>query len=248
MNFIRLLLWLLIKGIIPSEQSESRDHTSVPQPQNRKESENNEVPQPQNSNESKNSEVPQRRKWIQLGKIVSVVGLIAAIIPAVETVRGWLHTGRPQPVSYRFSCRLWPDQNRGGIAWAVLYRDDRGTQPWLKMAPQEKCKEIAQGLEKSRSEGLVELAVHPDPGKQGQYIIGAKTRTSGESYLPLATVKFNADLSQDLYEIAGALLPTGVNQSSSELSASKPSLSLPLVINVENQLANEDLKAGSAAK
>ena len=84
---------------------------------------------------------------------IGVLGLLAAVGGAgIAIVQGW------SPLLFgqnaRFSCQLQPDTQRGGDVWTVMYRHDKGEQPWLKMVttlggsytPQVRCQQRALPL------------------------------------------------------------------------------------------------------
>jgi hypothetical protein len=63
---------------------------------------------------------------------IGVLGLLAAVGGAgIAIVQGWppLLFGKDA----RFSCQNQPDTQRGSEVWTVMYRHDKGQQPWLKM-------------------------------------------------------------------------------------------------------------------
>lgn len=92
---------------------------------------------------------------------IAIIGILLGIAGLALTVKaGWV------PVMFgnkdRFSCELRPDTVKGGEVWTVMYRNDKGTKPWLKMVttlggnwtPSERCQEIARKLELYRQDGL----------------------------------------------------------------------------------------------
>ncbi|MEG4342956.1 COP23 domain-containing protein [Microcoleus sp. A003_D6] len=186
---------------------------------------------------------------------IGVLGLLAAVGGAgIAIVQGWppLLFGKDA----RFSCQNQPDTQRGSEVWTVMYRHDKGQQPWLKMVttlggdytPLKRCEEISERLNGYRKDGLIRLAYRDDPKTPNQYVICAKTKLSGEGCPLLVTLKpgseteaYNAmrDMTENL------LNGTGVYQNSEgKLASSKFSPSSP-EIDLTPFLAEEDLIAGS---
>ncbi len=185
---------------------------------------------------------------------VGIIGLlIAAVSLAVATGFGW--PSRLFGDKDRFYCKLQPDTSLGGNIWTVIYRHEKGEQPWLKMVttlggnwtPQERCNEIAHRLEMYRQDGLTQLSYHADPNTPSQYVICAKTKLDLNNCHLVITLKPDAKPYETLREMtaATALGSSGVVQSSQESSSSSLSPH-SLVINLEDQLTADDLKAGSA--
>ena len=185
--------------------------------------------------------------------ILSLVGTAIGIKIAV--VQAW-----PDPIipkNARFSCQLMPDTQRGGDVWTVMYHHDKGLQPWLKMVttlggnytPLRRCEEISERLNGYRKDGLMKLAYRDDPNTRDQYVICAKTKSSGEGCPLVLTLKpgnqteaYNAtrDVSENL--LNGG---TGVYQNSEgKLATSKFSETSP-EIDLTPFLAEEDRIAGS---
>ncbi|XZN91193.1 MAG: COP23 domain-containing protein [Microcoleus sp.] len=186
---------------------------------------------------------------------IGVLGLLAAVGGAgIAIVQGWppLLFGKDA----RFSCQNQPDTQRGSEVWTVMYRHDKGQQPWLKMVttlggdytPLKRCEEISERLNGYRKDGLIRLAYRDDPKTPNQYVICAKTKLSGEGCPLLVTLKpgseteaYNAmrDMTENL------LTGTGVYQNSDgKLATSKFSPSSP-EIDLTPFLAEEDRIAGS---
>jgi len=187
---------------------------------------------------------------------IGVLGLLAAVGGAgIAIVQGWppLLVGQ----NARFSCQLQPDTQRGGDVWTVMYRHDKGQQTWLKMVttlggnytPLRRCEEISERLNGYRKDGLMKLAYRDDPNTRDQYVICAKTKSSGEGCPLVLTLKpgnqteaYNAtrDVSENL--LNGG---TGVYQNSEgKLATSKFSETSP-EIDLTPFLAEEDRIAGS---
>lgn len=106
---------------------------------------------------------------------IGVLGLLAAVGGAgIAVVQGW------QPLLFgkdaRFSCQNQPDTQRGSEVWTVMYRHDKGQQPWLKMVttlggdytPLKRCEEISERLNGYRKDGLIRLAYRDDPKTPNQ--------------------------------------------------------------------------------
>lgn len=186
---------------------------------------------------------------------IGVLGLLAAVGGAgIAIVQGWppLLFGKDA----RFSCQNQPDTQRGSEVWTVMYRHDKGQQPWLKMVttlggdytPVRRCEEISERLNGYRKDGLIRLAYRDDPKTPNQYVICAKTKLSGEGCPLLVTLKpgseteaYNAmrDMTENL------LTGTGVYQNSEgKLATSQFSPSSP-EIDLTPFLAEEDRIAGS---
>ena len=140
-----------------------------------------------------------------LSLVVTVVGvglgLKAGVIPTMFGEKD------------RFSCELQPDTTQGGEVWTVMYTNEKGTQPWLKMVttlggnwtPAERCQEIARKLELYREDGLRELTYRSDPATPGQYVICAITELSPDQCPLLITLKPDADPYETLREMTAAL-------------------------------------------
>ena len=186
---------------------------------------------------------------------VGVLSLLAAVVGAgIAYAQGW------PPLLFekdaRFSCQLQPDTQRGSEVWTVMYRHDKGQQPWLKMVttlggdytPVRRCQIISESLNGYRKDGLIRLAYRNEPKTPKQYVICAKTKLSGEGCPLLVTLKpgseteaYNAmrDMTENL------LNGTGVYQNSdAKLATSNFSQASP-VIDLTPFLAEEDRLAGS---
>lgn len=100
-----------------------------------------------------------------------------------------------------FFCEYRPDTQRGGEVWTVMYRHDKGIQPWLKVVttlgggytPEVRCEKIAERLELYRKNGLTKLSYRGDPKTPNQYVICAKTKLSGDNCPLLVTLKPGGD-------------------------------------------------------
>lgn len=157
----------------------------------------------------------------------------------------------------RFSCELKSYPNKGEV-WTVMYRNDTQKSPWLKIAttmgsnwtPAERCQEVARRLEIYRQDGLTQLTYRPDPGTPNQPVICAKTKISGDNCPLLITLKPNANPYLTLKYMTETLTAgRSTDKASDETSASfSVSASKPLVVDLEEHLADEDRKAGDATK
>jgi hypothetical protein len=186
---------------------------------------------------------------------VGVLSLLAAVVGVgIAYTQGWppLLFGK----NARFSCQLRPDTQRGGEVWTVMYRHDKGPQPWLKMVttlgsdftPARRCEIISERLEGFRKDGLIRLGYRGDPNTPKQYVICANTKLSGDSCPLLVTLKPGSDTEaynamRDMTE--NLLTGTGVYQNSDgKLATSKFSPASP-EIDLTPFLAEGDLVAGS---
>ncbi|MEP6542365.1 COP23 domain-containing protein [Microcoleus vaginatus GB1-A2] len=186
---------------------------------------------------------------------IGVLGLLAAVGGAgIAIVQGWppLLVGQ----NARFSCQLQPDTQRGSEVWTVMYRHDKGQQPWLKMVttlggdytPVRRCQIISESLNGYRKDGLIKLAYRNEPQTPKQYVICAKTKLSGEGCPLVLTLNPGSDKEayQAMRDMTENLLNgTGVYQNSEgKLATSKFSPSSP-EIDLTPFLAEEDRIAGS---
>jgi hypothetical protein len=185
---------------------------------------------------------------------VGVLSLLAAVVGVgIAYTQGWppLLFGK----NARFSCQLRPDTQWGGEVWTVMYRHDKGQQPWLKMVttlgsdfkPAKRCEIISERLEGFRKDGLIRLGYRGDPNTPKQYVICAKTKLSGDSCPLLVTLQPGSDTEaynamRDMTE--NLLSGTGVYQNSEgKLATSKFSPAAP-EIDLTPFLAEADLVAG----
>lgn len=189
---------------------------------------------------------------------IGVLGLLAAVGGAgIAIVQGWppLLVGQ----NARFSCQLQPDTQRGGDVWTVMYRHDKGQQPWLKMVttlggdytPVRRCQIISESLNDYRKDGLIRLAYREEPKTPNQYVICAKTKlnNSDEGCPLLVTLKpgseteaYNAmrDMTENLLNGGNAVY----QNSDSKLATSQFSKD-SREIDLTPFLAEEDRIAGS---
>lgn len=175
-----------------------------------------------------------------IGLVVGVAGLGYAVNSDIITTM----VGRKD----RFSCELYPDTDKGGEIWTVMYRkDNQKSQPWLKMVttlggnwtPLERCQEIARKLELYREDGLIKLDYRSDPNITNQKVICAYTKKNGENCHLVITLKPNADGYETLREMTTALHGgDGIYQNSDgtnvQISSQSPA------INLSNFLSKED--------
>jgi Circadian oscillating protein COP23 len=186
---------------------------------------------------------------------IGVLSLLAAVVGAgIAYAQGW------QPLLFekdaRFSCQLQPDTQRGSEVWTVMYRHDKGQQPWLKMVttlggdytPVRRCQIISESLNGYRKDGLIKLAYRNEPQTPKQYVICAKTKLSGEGCPLVLTLNPGSDKEayQAMRDMTENLLNgTGVYQNSDgKLATSQFSPASP-VIDLTPFLAEEDRLAGS---
>jgi Circadian oscillating protein COP23 len=186
---------------------------------------------------------------------IGVLGLLAAVGGAgIAIVQGWppLLFGKDA----RFSCQNQPDTQRGSDVWTVMYRHDKGQQPWLKMVttlggdytPVRRCQIISESLNGYRKDGLIKLAYRNEPQTPKQYVICAKTKLSGDGCPLVLTLNPGSDKEayQAMRDMTENLLNgTGVYQNSDgKVATSKFSPSSP-EIDLTPFLAEEDRIAGS---
>ncbi len=130
---------------------------------------------------------------------VAVVSMLVAGITFIQggPINSFLFGGKED----HFFCELRPDTKRGGNIWTVMYRHERGAQPWLKMVttlggsytPQVRCEKIVDRLETYRKDGLTKLDYRADPNTPKQYVICAKTKLSGDNCPLLVTLNSGSD-------------------------------------------------------
>lgn len=186
---------------------------------------------------------------------VGVLSLLVAVVGAgIAYAQGW------QPLLFekdaRFSCQLQPDTQRVGDVWTVMYRHDKGQQPWLKIVttlgggydPLKRCEEISERLNGYRKDGLIKLAYRDEPKTPNQYVICAKTKLSGEGCPLVLTLKkgseteaYNAmrDMTENLLNGTGVYQNSEGKQVVPKFSPSSPEIDLTPF------LAEEDRIAGS---
>ncbi len=194
--------------------------------------------------------------WNVTNTTIGVLSLLVAIAGAAITyAQGWppLLVGK----NARFSCQLQPDTQRGSEVWTVMYRHDKGQQPWLKMVttlggdytPVRRCQIISESLNGYRKDGLIKLAYRKEPQTPKQYVICAKTKLSGEGCPLVLTLSPGSDKEayQAMRDMTENLLNGGsavYQNSEGKLPTSQFSPSSP-EIDLTPFLAEEDRIAGS---
>ena len=194
--------------------------------------------------------------WNVTNTTIGVLSLLVAIAGAAITyAQGWppLLVGQ----NARFSCQLQPDTQRGSEVWTVMYRHDKGQQPWLKMVttlggdytPVRRCQIISESLNGYRKDGLIKLAYRNEPQTPKQYVICAKTKLSGEGCPLVLTLSPGSDKEayQAMRDMTENLLNGGsavYQNSEGKLATSQFSPSSP-EIDLTPFLAEEDRIAGS---
>ena len=191
-------------------------------------------------------------------KIDVIAGIISAVVGVGGLVYGMASNWKP-PLAFsstndRFSCQLRSYPDEGSEIWTIMYRNDKGTQPWLRMVntfgddwtTQKRCDKIAERLEDFRKDGLIELTYRADPNTPRQSVICAKTKLSGENCELLVTLTLDANAYNSFKNMTEALrngttVDQGSNSGSASIPLSPSSPSVPL----GNFLADEDLNAVS---
>ncbi|MEH2114068.1 COP23 domain-containing protein [Nostoc sp.] len=183
-----------------------------------------------------------------IGAVTGIAGLALTYLVAT----GWTPETPGFGSKDRFSCALQPDTKNGGEVWTVMYRNDQGKKPWLRMVnsfgddwdTQKRCDVIAQRLEGFRQDGLIGLSYRPDPKTPSQSVICVNTKLDRNNCNLLMTLKVSADGYDSLRRMTEALKNgTTVEQGSGSVSV----ISKSSEVNFENYLANEDIKAGATA-
>ncbi|MEZ2233224.1 COP23 domain-containing protein [Microcoleus sp.] len=186
---------------------------------------------------------------------IGVLGLVGtAIAIKITVVQAW-----PDPIipkNARFSCQQRPDTQRGGDVWTIMYRHDKGQQPWLKIVttfgggytPLKRCEEISQRLEIYRKDGLTKLDYRGDSNTPNQYVICAKTKQIENCSL-LVTLKAGSqtEAHKAVQDMTENLLNSGngvYQNSDGKLATSQFSPASP-EIDLTPFLAEEDRIAGS---
>ncbi|MBD1921925.1 hypothetical protein H6F77_12595 [Microcoleus sp. FACHB-831] len=186
--------------------------------------------------------------------VVAIMSLViggASFAYAVAT--GWRPGDLFAGQNDRFSCQLrYYDEERREIP-TVMYHNDKGTQPWLRMVntfgedwtTPKRCETIADRLESFRKDGLRELTYRTDSNTPTQSVICAKTKSSGNNCELLVTLTRDANAYESLKKMTEAMkngntVDQSSNGGSSAAALSPSSPSVPL----GNLLADEDTKAG----
>lgn len=187
---------------------------------------------------------------------IGVLGLLAAVGGAgIAIVQGWppLLVGQ----NARFSCQLQPDTQRGSEVWTVMYRHDKGQQPWLKMVttlggdytPVRRCQIISESLNGYRKDGLIKLAYRNEPQTPKQYVICAKTKLSGEGCPLVLTLNPGSDkeayqamrdMTENLINGTGVYQNTKGKLATSQFSPSSPEIDLTPFLAEEDRLAGSN--------
>jgi hypothetical protein len=195
--------------------------------------------------------------WEKVNPVVGIIGLGVAVAALLLQASDW----KWKPTLFggandRFSCqrREYPEEN--STLYTVMYRSEKGTQPWMRMVntfgnnwgTPQRCEAIAQRLEDFRKDGLLELTYRDDPNTPNQAVICAITKSSGKNCELLVTLTPGANGYESLKKSLVALetgntVDHNSNGGSSATKLSLDSPSVPLV----NFLADEDQKAGSVA-
>jgi hypothetical protein len=187
---------------------------------------------------------------------VGVLSLLVAVVGAgIAYTQGWppLLFGKDA----RFSCQLQPDTQRVGDVWTVMYRHDKGQQPWLKIVttlgggydPLKRCEEISERLNGYRKDGLIRLAYRGDSKTPNQYVICAKTKLSGEGCPLLVTLKpgseteaYNAmrDMTENLRNGTGVYQNSQGKLAKSNFSEKSPVIDLTPFLTEADRLAGSN--------
>ena len=188
-------------------------------------------------------------------KAIGYVLGVASLFLAYNIGNGSIPEVQDIGANERFSCALQPDIENGGQVWTVMYRNEQGIRPWLKMVHSlgedydtlTRCELIAERLEKFRQDGLIGLSYRSDPNTPQQAVICAITRLDPTSCNLLVTLIPKADGFDSLRKMTEALRDgETVEQRSGAKSASNGNLS---EVNLENFLADDDRKViGSLGK
>lgn len=200
------------------------------------------------------------RKMPNLFQGTNILTIISTLVGILVLYIAFINKWTPSIVekTARFSCELMSYPNEGEV-WTVMYRNDAKKSPWLKIVttmgdnwtPTERCQEVARRLEIYRQDGLTQLTYRPDPSTPNQPVICAKTKISGDNCPLLITLKPNANAYSSLKYMTETLTAgRNINKASDETSIASfsHSASKPLVVDLEEHLADEDRKAGDATK
>lgn len=179
-----------------------------------------------------------------IGAFAGVASLFLAYILA----NGWTPQVQGFGAKDRFSCAQQVDTQTGGQVWMVMYRNQKGVRPWLKMVHSfgeewdtlRRCEKIADRLEKFRQDGLISLRYRSDPNTPQQAVICAVTRLDPKSCNLLVTLRPKADGYDSLRRMTEALRTGGTVEQSSGTKITYGENSSE--VNLENFLANDDLK------
>lgn len=197
---------------------------------------------------------------MSLVKAGLVVAIISVVIGAAALANDVINNQKP-PLLFsgkndRFTCELQPYSNEGEI-WTVVYHNDKGKQPWLRMVNTfggdwntlKRCGEIESRLERYRQHGLTAFDYRPDPKTPRQSVICAKTKLSGDNCNLLVTLDVGVDPYQSLSKMIEALKNKNTVDQNSNGEPSAPLLSpASPSVHLGNFLATQDLNAGETAK
>jgi len=194
--------------------------------------------------------------WNVTNTTIGLLSLLAGVVgAAIAVVQGWppLIFGK----NANFYCELRPDTQRGGDVWTIMYRHEKGSQPWLKMVttfgggytPIRRCEEIASRLETYRKDGLTQLAYRGDSNTPNQYVICAKTKLSGDNCPLLVTLKPGSetdaykavqDMTEDLSKGTGVYQNSQGKLAKSNFSEKSPVIDLTPFLTEADRLAGSN--------
>jgi hypothetical protein len=195
--------------------------------------------------------------WEKVNPVVGIIGLGVAVAALLLQASDW----KWKPTLFggandRFSCQLRDYPEEKSRLFTVMYRSEKGTQPWMRIVntfgddwgTPKRCDEIVKRLESYRKDGLLELTYRKEPNTPEQAVICAITKSSGNNCELLVTLTPKADGYESLKKALVALetgntVDQNTNGGSSATTLSPDSPSVPLI----NFLADEDQKAGSVA-
>lgn len=132
--------------------------------------------------------------WEKVNKVNAVAGIIGTVVAIAGLVlavsAGWKPT---KFTNDRFSCQLRTYAKENAQFYTVMYHNDKGTQPWLKMVntfgddwtTPKRCEAIADRLESFRKDGLLELTYRDNPKTPNQSVICAMTKSLSEKSVTL---------------------------------------------------------------
>jgi Circadian oscillating protein COP23 len=204
-----------------------------------------------------------------LFKGINILTIVSTLVGIVGLYIAFLNRWPPFLVQQtdRFSCELLSYPNEGEV-WTVMYRNDKQKAPWLKIAasmgsnwtPAQRCQEISQRLENYRQDGLTQLTYRSDPNTPKQFVICAKTKVGGDNCPLLVTLKPDSNPYLSLSYMTAKLTAEANNNTDSQPkidisfsnkgSGNKPIVIngreplMPLIIELEKHLADEDRKSG----
>lgn len=132
---------------------------------------------------------------------------------------------------HNFYCEIKPDTKFGGEVYTVMYSNEKGTKPWLKMVrsmgeswnTKARCEEISQRLEIFKDQDLIGFNYRRDLNTPSQYVLCAKLKNNNGCPLVL-TLHPDDDPEVEIKEVTSALIngnPASY-QSSGELTPENP--------------------------